>query len=59
MDFPEANGMMKAPHASYSPDFARSDFFLFRHLKRQLCECFFDNTDNPLPAVHDILDGFD
>jgi hypothetical protein len=34
--FPDEKHIMKAPHPTYSPDLAPSDFFLFGHVKQLL-----------------------
>jgi hypothetical protein len=59
MNFMDANMMMRGPHPPYSPDLAPSDFFLFRDAKRQLSGCSFDDPDDLLTAVQEILYGFE
>jgi hypothetical protein len=59
MDFMDANRMTRAPHRPNSPDLARSDFFLFGDVKRQLSECSVDDSDDMFTALHEILDGFE
>jgi hypothetical protein len=51
--------MTKARHHGYSRDLVPSDFFLFGDVKRQLSGCSFDNGDDLLMTVHEILDGSD
>jgi hypothetical protein len=48
------NGMMKALHLLYSPDFAPYDFFLFSHIKSQLMGRSFDDGDQLLMAIKEI-----
>jgi hypothetical protein len=55
----EANMMTKAPHLPYSSDLAPSDFFLFGEVKRRLSEYSFDNADELLGVIHDILEVFE
>jgi hypothetical protein len=57
MDFLKARIMRRAPHPPDSPDSAPSDFFLFGKGKRQFSGRCFDNADDLLAAIHDILDG--
>jgi hypothetical protein len=59
MDFMDVNRMTRAPHPPCSPDSAPSDFFLFEDVKRQLGGCSFDDADDLLTAVQQILDGRD
>jgi hypothetical protein len=35
---PQAKKAQRIPHPAYSPDLARSDFFLFGYVKRKLTE---------------------
>jgi hypothetical protein len=53
--FIEANMIAKARHPPYLPDGAPSDFFLFSEVKRRLSRYSFDNADEFLGAIHDIL----
>jgi hypothetical protein len=59
MDFRDDNRRTRAPHPPESPDSAPSDFFLFVDVKRQLSQCSFDDTDDLLTAVQEILYGCD
>jgi hypothetical protein len=51
--------MTHAPHPPYSPDFTPTDFFLFGDIKQQFSGCSFDDADNLLSLVQEILDGFE
>jgi hypothetical protein len=57
IDFLVVNDIDKAPDPPCSPDLAPLDFFLSADAKRQLRGCSFDNTDDLLMKVRDILDG--
>jgi transposase len=55
--FLEENGMTKAHHPLYSPDLAPSDFYLFGYIKRNLSGTSFDEREELLSAIVDILDS--
>jgi hypothetical protein len=55
----DANRMARAPHPPHSPDLAPSNFFLFGKVKQQLSGCSFDDADDLLAAVQEIVDGFE
>jgi hypothetical protein len=47
--------MKSAPHPPSSPDLTPSDFYLFGHVKRCLAGLSFEDADQFLAAVKDIL----
>jgi histone-lysine N-methyltransferase SETMAR len=49
------NRLEMAPHPSYSPDLAPSDFFLFRHVKYVLEGAEFPSEETLLAAIQRIL----
>jgi histone-lysine N-methyltransferase SETMAR len=49
------NRLQLAVHPPYSPDLARSDFFLFGHVKCCLHEINFPSRDELLTAIHKIV----
>jgi hypothetical protein len=51
--------MKSAPHLSYSPDFAPSDFYLFRDVKRYFTGLSFEDADQLLAAVECVLEGIE
>jgi histone-lysine N-methyltransferase SETMAR len=57
--FLDENGMMKAHHPPYSPDLAPSDFYLFGYIKRNLSGTSFDEGEELLSAIVDILDSLE
>jgi hypothetical protein len=59
MSFMDDNLMTKTAHPPYSPNLAPSDFFLFSEVKKRLGGCFFDNADELLGPIHDILELFE
>jgi hypothetical protein len=48
--------MKSAPHPSYSPDLAPSDFRLFGYVKRCLAGLSFEDADQLLAAVDGVLE---
>jgi histone-lysine N-methyltransferase SETMAR len=50
------NRMKSAPHPSYSPDLAPSDFHLFGYVKRCLAGLSFEDADQLLAAVEGVLE---
>jgi hypothetical protein len=55
----ERNAMIGAPHPSYSPDLASSDFYLFGHGKQILRGSEFADREALLHAIGNILGGID
>jgi hypothetical protein len=53
----EEHGLRTAPHPSYSPHLAPSDFFLFGYVKRALQGSEFQTVEELLAAVVGILDA--
>jgi histone-lysine N-methyltransferase SETMAR len=51
------NQTKPAPHPLYSPDLAPSDFYLFGNVKRCLAGLSFEDADQLLAAVEDVLEG--
>jgi hypothetical protein len=51
--------MKSAPHPPYSPDLAPSDFYLFGYVKRCLASLSFEDADQLLAAVEDVLEGIE
>jgi hypothetical protein len=51
--------MKSAPHPSYSPDLAPSDFYLFGYVKRDLAGLLFEDADQLLAAVEGVLEGIE
>jgi hypothetical protein len=51
--------MKSAPHPPYSPDLAPSDFNLFGYVKRCLVDLSFEDADQLLAAVEDVLEGIE
>jgi hypothetical protein len=51
--------MKSAPHPPSSPDFAPSDFHLFGYVKRCLAGLSFEDADQLLAAVEDVLEGIE
>jgi hypothetical protein len=54
-NFARENHLGIAPHPSYSPDLAPSDFFLFGHVKHALDGVEFPSEENLLAAIHSGL----
>jgi histone-lysine N-methyltransferase SETMAR len=57
--FLEENGMRKAHRPPYSPDLAPSGFYLFGYIKRNLSGTSFDEGEELLSAIVDILDSIE
>jgi histone-lysine N-methyltransferase SETMAR len=53
------NRMKSAPHPPYSPDLVPSDFYLFGYVKRCLAGLSFEDADQLLAAVEDVLEGIE
>jgi hypothetical protein len=51
--------MKSAPHPPYSPDLVPSDFYLFGYVKRCLTGVSFEDADQLLAAVEDVLEGIE
>jgi hypothetical protein len=51
--------MKSAPHPPYSPDLTPSDFYRFGYVKRCLAGLSFENVDQLLEAVEDVLEGIE
>ena len=51
MDAVERNGYELIPHPVYSPDLARSDFFLFPNLKKDIRGLHFRSDEEVVTAV--------
>jgi hypothetical protein len=50
------NRMKSAPHPLCSPDLALSDFYLFGYVKRCFAGLSFEDADQLLAAVEDVLE---
>jgi hypothetical protein len=55
----EADMIRKAAHPPYSPDSAPSGFFQFGFVKRTLSPYSFDNADELLGVIHEVLRVFE
>jgi transposase len=53
--FCDENGLRLAPHPSYSPDLASSDFFLFGYVKEPLKRMVFPSYEELLDAIGDVV----
>jgi hypothetical protein len=53
------NRMKSASHPPYSPDLAPLDFYLFGYVKRCLAGLSFENVDQLLAGVENVLDGIE
>jgi histone-lysine N-methyltransferase SETMAR len=53
------NRAKSAPHPPYSPDLARSDFYLFGHVKRCLAGLSSEDAGQFHVAVEDVLEGIE
>jgi hypothetical protein len=51
--------MKSAPHPPHSPDLAPSHFYLFGYVKRCLAGLSFEDADQLLAAVEDVLEGIE
>jgi histone-lysine N-methyltransferase SETMAR len=51
------NRMKSAPHPPYRPDLAPSDFDFFGYVNRCLAGLSFEDADQLLAAVEDVLEG--
>jgi histone-lysine N-methyltransferase SETMAR len=51
--------MKSAPHPPYSPDLEPSEFYLFRGVKRCLAGLSFEDANQLLAAVEDVLEGIE
>jgi histone-lysine N-methyltransferase SETMAR len=56
-DYVRANRLTQAPHPTFSPDLASSDFYLFGKLKMALMGAAFTNDDELLQGVIEVLNG--
>ena len=61
MDAVERNGyeLHVIPHPTYSPDLARSDFFLFPNLGKDIRGCHFRSDEEVVTAVEEWVNGKD
>jgi histone-lysine N-methyltransferase SETMAR len=53
--FLEANDILRILHPPYSPDLARSDFWLFERIKTALAGAEFDEPEQLLSAITELL----
>jgi hypothetical protein len=53
------NQMKSAPNPPYSPDLAPSDFYLCGDVKRCLAGLWFEDANQLLAAVEDVLEGIE
>jgi histone-lysine N-methyltransferase SETMAR len=53
------NRMKSTPHPPYSPDLAPSDFYLFGYVKICLAGLSFEDADQLLVAVEDVIEGIE
>jgi hypothetical protein len=51
--------MKWAPHSPYSPDLVPSDFYLFGYVKRCFTGLSFEDADQRLAAVEDVLEDIE
>jgi hypothetical protein len=51
--------MKSAPRPPYSPGLAPSDFYLFGYVKRCHAGLSFEDVDQLLAAVEDVLEGIE
>jgi hypothetical protein len=51
--------MKSTPYPPYAPDLAPSNFYLFGYVKRCLADLSFEDADQLLAAVEDILEGIE
>ena len=51
----EATGFKRTPHPPYSPDIAPSDFFLFGYTKSKLKGCKYEDIDDLVERIYEIL----
>jgi hypothetical protein len=51
------NRTKSAPHPTYSPDLALSDFYLFGYVKRYLAALSFEDADQLFAAGEGLLEG--
>jgi hypothetical protein len=54
-NFIEQHGMESMPHSPYSADMAPSDFFLFPLVKKRLDQFEYDDLDDLLQAITEIV----
>jgi hypothetical protein len=57
--FREGNGLRLAPHPTYSPDLALSDFFLFGYVKERLKGMLFPLYEELLDAIGEVVAGIE
>jgi hypothetical protein len=57
--FCEENGLRLAPHPSYSPDLAPSDFFLFGYVKERLKGMMFLSYEELLGPIGEVVTGIE
>jgi hypothetical protein len=53
------NRMKSAPHPPCSPDLAPSDFYLFGYVERCLAGLSFEDIDQFLTSVEDVMEGIE
>jgi histone-lysine N-methyltransferase SETMAR len=53
--FLEVNDILRIPHPPYSPDLAPSDFWLFGRIKTALAGAEFDEPEQLLNAITELL----
>jgi histone-lysine N-methyltransferase SETMAR len=53
------NRMKSVPYYPYSPDLASSDFHLFGYVKSCLAGLWFEDADQLLAAVENVLEGIE
>jgi hypothetical protein len=58
-EFMEENGLERAIHPPYSQDLARSDFYLFSHVKHCLRGQLFETADELFLVIDAVLRGID
>jgi transposase len=57
--FCEGNGLRLAPHPTYSPGLAPSDFFLFGYVKERLKGMLFPLYEELLDAISEVVAGIE
>jgi hypothetical protein len=58
-NFCEESGLRLAPHPSYSPDLAPSDFFLFGYVKERLKAMVFPLYEELLDTIGEVVTGIE
>jgi hypothetical protein len=59
IDFIEENMMKQTLHLAYSPDLARSNFYLFDGVKEYFAGLTFEDADALFGAVRQVLEGIE